>query len=215
MGERLIRGRTLAERRQERREALLESALELFGTRGFAATTVDDVCRHANVSTRNFYEEYDNRLALLSALLDDLAGRALHAVVAVEIPPGPDFIARRTQVRVSSLVHALVDDPRVARVMFVETVAGWAQYPDLMTDVLGRFTRWLHQFWRDHLDRHGVPPARQHALAVGVVGASVALLADWVRAPGERAPVDEIVDHIVELATVLLLLPRVGDEAAD
>lgn len=214
MGERLIRGRTLAERRQERREALLESALELFGTRGFATTTVDDVCRHANVSTRNFYEEYDNRLALLSALVDELAERALHAVVAVEIEPGPDFVARRTQVRVSSLVHALVDDPRIARVVFVDNVAGWAQYPDLMTDILGRFARWLHEFWRDHLDGLGVAPARQRALAVGVVGASVALLGDLARAPDDRTPVDEIVDHIVEFATVLLRLPRVGDESA-
>jgi AcrR family transcriptional regulator len=214
VGERLIRGRTLAERRQERREALLESALELFGTRGFAATTVDDVCRHANVSTRNFYEEYDNRLALLSALVDELAERALVAVIGVDIEPGPDFVARRTHVRVSALVHALVDDPRVARVVFVENVAGWAQYPDLMTDILGRFTRWLHEFWREHLDALGVAPARQRAFAMAVVGASVALLADWVRSPGERAPVDEVVDHIVELATVILLLPRVGDEAA-
>lgn len=215
MGERLIKGRTLAERRQERRQALLESALELFGTRGFAATTVDDVCRHANVSTRNFYEEYDNRLALLSALVDELAERALHAVVAVEIEPGPDFVARRTQVRVSALVHALVDDPRVARVVFVDNVAGWAQYPELMTDILGRFTRWLHEFWRDHLDGLGVARERQQALAVGVVGASVALLGDWARAPGDRTSVDDIVDHIVEFATVLLRLPRVGDESGD
>ena len=211
VGERLIRGRTLAERRQERRDALLASALVLFGTDGFAATSVDDICRHANVSTRNFYEEFDNRLAVLSALDERIAERALQAVIAVDVEPGPDYEARRSRLRVSTLVHALVDDPHVARVMFVENVAGWAQYPDLMTDILGRFTRWIHGFWRSHLDGLGVPAARQRALAVAVVGASIGLLADWVRQPpDDRPPADEVIDHILELVTVILRLPRMG-----
>lgn len=212
MGERLIRGLTLAERREERRTALLASALELFGTRGYAATTVEDVCRHANVSTRNFYEEFDNRLAVLTAVGEQIAERVLQALIAVEVEPGADFVARRARLRVAALVHALVDDPRVARVMFVENISGWAQYPDLMDDILGRFPRWLGEFWRDHLDALGVAPDRQWALVLGVVGAAVALLADWVRRPGDRPPVDEIIDHIVEIATVILRLPRIGDD---
>jgi len=212
VGERLIRGLTLAERRQERRDALLESALELFGTQGYATTTVEEICRHANVSTRNFYEEFDNRLAVLTAVGEQIAEQVLHALVAAEVEPGPDFVARRARLRVGTLVHALVDDPRVARVMFVETVAARAQYPDLLEDILGRFPRWLRDFWREHLDELGVPPARQRALALGLVGAAVALLADWVRHPGHAPPVDEIVDHIVELATVILRLPRIGDD---
>lgn len=213
MAERLIRGMTLAQRRQERRTALLASALELFGVNGYTGTRVEDICRHANVSTRNFYEEFDNRLAVLRAVDEQIAQEVLETLVAVEVEPGPDLVARRTRVRVAALVHALVDDPRVARVMFVESIVGWAQDPCLMDDVVGRFPRWLHGFWRDHLDGMGMPVERQRAMVMAVVGGAVALLIERVRQP-DPPPVDETIDAIVELATVVVRLPRLGEDAA-
>jgi AcrR family transcriptional regulator len=186
----------------------MASALELFAAKGYAATTVEEVCRHANVSTRNFYEEFDNRLALLSALTDEIAERALRALLAVEVEPGPDFVARRTRGRVSALVHAFVDDPRVARVMFIESVIGQAQDPDLLTGTLVRFPRWLSAYWRDHLDSVGVPPARQRSLILGLVGAVAAVLVDWVTRPAPRPPVEGVIDDIVELTNAILRLPH-------
>lgn len=208
MPEKLIRGRTLAERREDRRAALMASALDLFAAKGYAATTVEEICRQANVSTRNFYEEFDNRLAVLSGLTDEIAGRALEALVAVEVEPGPHFVARRTRARVSALVHTFVDDPRVARVMFIESVSGQAQDPELLNGTLQRFPRWLAAFWRDHLDSLGVPPARQKALALGLVGAVAALLVDWLGRPAAHRRAEDVIDDIVELTTAILRLPR-------
>src|SRR5687767_13409420 len=77
--ERRIRGRTLAERRSERRDAMLAAGLELFGTKGYAATTVEEVCRRAYVSSRNFYEEFENRLDLLVAVGEQIIAGAFVA----------------------------------------------------------------------------------------------------------------------------------------
>ena len=43
-------GRSAAERRAERRERLLAAGLELFGTRGYAATSIERLCAAASVS---------------------------------------------------------------------------------------------------------------------------------------------------------------------
>ena len=75
-------GRTAAERRAERRERLLEAGLQLFGTDGYAATSIEKLCAAAGVSTRSFYEEFDGREALLMALHDRVTQRALDAVIA-------------------------------------------------------------------------------------------------------------------------------------
>src|SRR5215218_480858 len=99
--ERLRKGRTLAERRWERREALLDAALDLFGTQGYAATSVEELCRTAYVSTRNFYEEFDNREAVLLALGDRLVGDAYQAMVEATIEDGPDRLRRESRARVS------------------------------------------------------------------------------------------------------------------
>lgn len=49
-------GRTAAELSGERRQRLLETGLELFGTEGYLPTTVEKLCSHAKVTTRHFYE---------------------------------------------------------------------------------------------------------------------------------------------------------------
>src|SRR5438445_1202863 len=71
-----------AQRRAERRSRLLEAALDAFGTTGYRATSIEQLCADANISTRNFYEEFATREALLVQLHDDLNQRALEAVVA-------------------------------------------------------------------------------------------------------------------------------------
>ena len=74
------------ERIAARRAKLLDAGLELFGTRGFAATGVKDVCREAGLTDRYFYESFDDRLALFTAVFDrateDLLQSVAEAVIA-------------------------------------------------------------------------------------------------------------------------------------
>jgi TetR/AcrR family transcriptional regulator, transcriptional repressor for nem operon len=46
------------------RTRLLNAALELIRTRGFAATTVDDLCRHAGVTKGSFFHHFKSKEAL-------------------------------------------------------------------------------------------------------------------------------------------------------
>src|SRR3954470_19843860 len=60
----------------------LGAARELLGGDGSAATSIERLCATASVSTRNFYEEFPGREALLVALHDRITGRALANAVA-------------------------------------------------------------------------------------------------------------------------------------
>src|ERR1700743_249076 len=74
-------GRTATQRRAERRQRLMTAALELFGTEGYPATSIERLCARANVSTRNFYEDFASREALLIALHDQITQQAFDAVI--------------------------------------------------------------------------------------------------------------------------------------
>jgi AcrR family transcriptional regulator len=208
--ERLRKGLTLAERRQERRAAILAAALELFGTKGYASTTVEELCRTAYVSTRNFYEEFDNRSALLAALGEAMIGPLLESLTQLDGGvAGPDLNASLLRDRVASLVHVVVDDPRIARVAFIETQGVSPIDYSVRHELLRVFPAWLQSYLQDHLTALDISPRRQAALAVGVFGAAAELMSDWVLAPeSERSTVDELVDDIVEVATLVLRLPR-------
>lgn len=207
--ERLLRGRTLAERKQERRDALLAAALDLFGTQGYAATPIEEICRHAYVSTRNFYEEFPNRRAVLTALAVQIGQDIIEAFLEVDVEPGPNVAARQVQAGMAEVVQMLVDDPRIARVAFVETMGDDA----LRRLVLSTFPVWLREILRSCFEETGTDPARQQAFTVALCGAVSELMADWVLHPDRQPPVDVLVEHVVELTTAVLRLPPAAPAA--
>lgn len=108
-------------RDQERQQRLLGAALELYGTVGYRATTVQSVCRLAKVSTRSFYELYSDQEELLERLYRDLNSEVLDAITDVAIEPSADaFSAARTLV--AAALGPMLRDERKARVLEVEAV---------------------------------------------------------------------------------------------
>ena len=53
--ERQFKGMSLTERKQARREKLIEAGIEAYGTHGFFSVTVKDICNEAKLTERYFY----------------------------------------------------------------------------------------------------------------------------------------------------------------
>ncbi|MFC9356232.1 TetR/AcrR family transcriptional regulator [Rhodococcus sp. NPDC057014] len=65
-------------KRNVTRSRLTGAALEVFETKGYSATTIDDIVSAAGVSRATFYLHFPNKLALTREMLDDLHSYALH-----------------------------------------------------------------------------------------------------------------------------------------
>ena len=68
MDESTPRRRTQAERREESRQAVLDSACRLFGARGYAATSLEDIAADCGLTIRPIYHYFGNKLALFTAV---------------------------------------------------------------------------------------------------------------------------------------------------
>jgi AcrR family transcriptional regulator len=55
-------------RKQEIQSFILEAAIELFGSQGYDASTVEHICERADVSRQTFYSYYPSKAHLLAAL---------------------------------------------------------------------------------------------------------------------------------------------------
>ena len=75
------RGQTIEERQAERRDRLIEAGIELFGTQGYAATSVKAICTEAGLTERYFYETFNDREDLLSEVYDILIADCARAEV--------------------------------------------------------------------------------------------------------------------------------------
>jgi AcrR family transcriptional regulator len=82
--------------KQRNRDRLYEAALELFGTRGYVAVSVDDICRRADVGRATFFRLYGTKSGLLLEFNRRLAAEARQAV-AEGHPPDATAALRLVQ----------------------------------------------------------------------------------------------------------------------
>ena len=120
VSERSWAGTTLEDRRADRRARLLDVGLELVGTSGSAAVTVRSVCRAAGLTNRYFYENFDDRDALLLAVYDEVAAEAEAALSRVVAEAPPDDRERLARAAVEAFLDVVADDPRKGRVLLLE-----------------------------------------------------------------------------------------------
>jgi AcrR family transcriptional regulator len=120
--ERPYRGQPAAERRDARRRQLLDAALELIATRGWAQTSVRGVYQEAGVSPRFFYESFDSLDALAVAVYEEIVADGTARVVEAIGAAGEDRDAQ-ARAALRTVVEVLDEDPRRGRVVFVEALA--------------------------------------------------------------------------------------------
>ena len=64
------------------RRALLASAMELFAEQGLSGPSLDAICAHAGFTRGAFYVHFENRDALIVAVVEEVLGGFLDALVA-------------------------------------------------------------------------------------------------------------------------------------
>lgn len=81
---------TLRDRqKQQTRQLLMDAAVDLFGDKGYAATTVDEIAAAAGTTRATFYLHFASKAELMKALIDHVDGILTQA----DDPPLADVVA--------------------------------------------------------------------------------------------------------------------------
>ncbi|MFL6156321.1 MAG: TetR/AcrR family transcriptional regulator, partial [Marmoricola sp.] len=120
---RVYSGLSTAERDAERRRRLLGAGLDLIGTRGYAGTSVERLCTTAKVSTRHFYQLYDNKESAFLDLYGSITARSLRAAAESLAASSGEPMTVRVPAAFSAYIVPMVEDVRVTRIAFVEIMA--------------------------------------------------------------------------------------------
>lgn len=174
------RGQTIEQRAAERRERLLDAALEVFATQGFGAAKVRDVCREAKLTERYFYESFADKESLLVAVAEgivaDLVETGGPAIAAFQTDPGA---AIRLGAR--AVVAALTDDPRRARILFVEVVGVSPAVEERRRGLIAAIAEVVAQAALAGRELPGERPVEVELIARALIGAAQELLISFAR----------------------------------
>ncbi|WP_040734627.1 TetR/AcrR family transcriptional regulator [Nocardia tenerifensis] len=185
-----------ADRVAARRGKLLDAGLELFGTRGYPATGVKDLCRAAGLTDRYFYESFGGTKELFAAVFDGVIDE-LFAAVVVAVDAAPAEGARKLRAGIGTYLTALAEDPRKLRIVFVEPTGAGAEHR--MREALWRFAQLVAATATDARPEARPPAELVDIYALSVVGMLERVL---VEKQGGRVtvPMDELVDYCTAFA---------------
>lgn len=170
-------GKTGGERRAERRERLMEAGLSLFGTHGFAATTIEAICAEARLNPRYFYESFATREALLGAVYERHVASVAQAVVAALSSAGEDPIAR-LEIGLGAFLDLTLADARAARVNYFEVIGVSRELEQLRRDALRAYAEMIAGEITAIAQPRALTVRDPHAVAVALVGAVDGLVID-------------------------------------
>jgi AcrR family transcriptional regulator len=201
-GRRRYASKTADERREERRDRMLSAGLQLVGTQGYRASTIEALCTAANVSTRNFYEEFGSREALVIALHDEVNERALRAVVAALAGVDAGDLRGRVAAATSAYFEVMTSDRRCAQIALVESVGVSAEAEAHRRAAIDRFVALIEAEAARLADAGLIGPRDYHLTAVALAGAVNGLINTWAA----NADWKETAPRIAGEATRLIVL---------
>jgi AcrR family transcriptional regulator len=171
------------------REKVLAAGLELFGERGYHATSIADVGRRAGISKSVLYHYFGSKAGLYEVLAESEA-RALLAAVAEAVPSDPD--APRLRQGVRAYLSFLAERPAAWRLLVRDPPAD----PELIA-VHERLTAEREEA----LGRLLASPAKRSRAQpqVSLVATTIRAFAAWWYEHRD-VPQEEVVDAVMDVA---------------
>jgi AcrR family transcriptional regulator len=191
-------GRSPHERRQQRRQQLLDAGLQVFGTVGYDEATITLLCATARVGTKAFYEEFPSREALLLAVATDVVAAAAQHLEAA-LADAPKDLELRVRAGLTAYIGYLTEDPRRARIAYHEVRVAPLEaerqfasvaFASLVTEQVAQLGVGGHA--RDNL-----------LLALAITGGVGELLNYWTSA-AEKPTTERLVDELTRLFVAAL-----------
>lgn len=172
---RKVRGLDAEQRREERRRSLRSTALELFASKGYHNTAIEELCQKAAVGTKGFYELYDSKEACYLDLFEQLTAELFEAVTTSLNAIDAEQLDAETLIE--TFARHVVTDPRVLRVTFGEAAAISTTVERARRRNRRNAAALVETAWR----RMGIQLDDEFArhIALGLIGGLFEILLDW------------------------------------
>jgi AcrR family transcriptional regulator len=178
----------------ERRQQLLDVGRELFGQRGYEATSIEEIAARADVSKPVVYEHFGGKEGLYAVVVDREMQRLLDRFTSALAEPGhPRELLESAALVLLDYIEEDTDGFRVlTRDAPVTSASG------TFSSLIGEVARKVEHILGNQFAGRGYDPQMAELYSQALVG-MVALVGQWwldTRSPGKR----EVAAHLVNLA---------------
>lgn len=189
--ERQFKGLSLTERKQARREKLIQAGIEAYGRQGFFAVTVKDICNEAKLTERYFYESFKKSDELFQTifltLIDQLQQNVMQSIMQTSPVPEKMIASGLT-----ALLTTLKNNPGMARIIYIDAMLVQELHNQAtIHETMSRFERMIHAFVMLTMPHIKRSEREISLIATGLNGYITQIAIRWVMS-GFKQSMDEV-----------------------
>ncbi|WP_180058900.1 TetR/AcrR family transcriptional regulator [Acinetobacter sp. YH12227] len=201
--ERQFKGLSLSERKQARREKLIEAGIEAYGTHGFFSVTVKDICLEAKLTERYFYESFKKSEQLFQTiflkLIDELQQNVMQAIMQASTDS-----KKMIEAGLTALLMTLKNNPRMARIIYIDAMLVQELHNQAtIHETMSRFDRMIHAFVMLMMPNINKSEREISMIATGLNGYVTQIAIRWVMS-GYKQPMEEVLSSCSVVFLALL-----------
>lgn len=158
------------DRERVHRQRIQDALVSLVGERGFADTTIRDVCTRAQIASRDLYALYPGKRELLLATCDALVRETCDRIsTARRTAPETDDVATLVSTVLEPIAAAIAARPGHAHLVLVDGFAAGADGPPYRRELVGRLQRLLADVLASRPGPDGLSAASLAVVAAGTL----------------------------------------------
>lgn len=201
--ERQFKGLSLSERKQARREKLIEVGIEAYGTHGFFSVTVKDICLEAKLTERYFYESFKKSEQLFQTiflkLIDELQQNVMQAIMQASTDS-----KKMIEAGLTALLLTLKNNPHMARIIYIDAMLVQELHNQAtIHETMMRFDRMIHAFVMLMMPNIDRSEREISMVATGLNGYVTQIAIRWVMSDYKQ-PMDEVLSSCSVVFLALL-----------
>ena len=189
--ERQFKGLSLTERKQARREKLIEAGIAMYGTQGFFSVTVKDVCNEAKLTERYFYESFKKSEELFQTVFLKMIEKMQTCLTQAVLMAAPEPNNMVTA-GLSALLSTIKDDPRMARIIYIDAMLVQDLHNQAtIQETLTQFDRIIQGFVMITMPNAPHSAEEVSLMATGLNGYVTHIIIRWV-SEGFKQPLEDV-----------------------
>lgn len=201
--ERQFKGLSLSERKQARREKLIEAGIEAYGSHGFFSVTVKDICQEAKLTERYFYESFKKSEQLFQTiflkLIDELQQNVMQAIMQASTDP-----KKMIEAGLTALLMTLKNNPRMARIIYIDAMLVQELHNQAtIHETMSRFDRMIYAFVMLMMPNIDRSEREISMIATGLNGYVTQIAIRWVMSDYKQ-PMEEVLSSCSAVFLALL-----------
>ncbi|WP_394839864.1 TetR/AcrR family transcriptional regulator [Pendulispora rubella] len=183
-------------RSEQRRQRLLEAALDAIGEAGIKGLSLRAVCARAGLTSRYFYESFPDLDALLLALFDSVIDEVTAAAVQA-VATAPWEALARSRAGLEAGIHVVSSDHRKAKVLLVSS-SGHGPLQQRRREKLVEVAGVMSKITREFYGAEKITPTDARLTTITFAAGFIELLDEWLS--GTLAiPLPRLVDHMAKM----------------